>query len=545
MPDTPRNMNNAPLWLLMGAILLGGALRLADLGNRPDGLFRDEAEKGYNAWALATSGGAVDFTGGIGSGPPVQWRRLPWMINVMGGKTSAIYQYASVPIMWIGGLNVITTRLAAALAGTATVGLIGWLAWCAWGAWAGAAAALCLALSPWHINFSRWALEGIFVPFFVALALWGLLGLDRGRRWGAPLAGAALGWLFYSYAGAQPFVLAWGVCLLALYWRKIKLKDWALWLGVALFLLPVIPTVAVRLGPGGSSRLGQVAIWSESGAGPLKITGLFITNYLRHFDPRFLFISGDAQPRHNVAGSGELLAPDAILIIIGLACLVRRRMELRGALAAALLCAPLPAAITREGIPHALRAFAMVASLTLWAGLGLEAGSRYVYGKIRQSKDARPAYATAIVVIIAAGYLVYGAYNQYYHHYWLNSAGDPATQVAFEAGERIAWETLAQRRQPGQRVFVNGNIPYVPYYHAFYFRLDPQRIAREGMDPAQFFYIDPQQTPPEALDRMMMKGDWAVQGAPAAVVTLPDGRPLLPVEDRRRVSEAWVWVEQK
>lgn len=533
------------LWLLLGIVLLGGALRLADLGNRPYGLFRDEAEKGYNAWALATSGGAVDFTGGIGSGPPVTWRRMPWMINVMGGKTSVIYQYASVPAMWIGGPNVTTTRLTAAAVGTLTVGLLGWLAWSVWGAWAGTAVALVLALSPWHINFSRWAAEGIFVPFFVAATLCGLLGLERGRRWGAPLAGAALGWLFYSYSGAQPFVAAWGLCLLALYWRKIRFKDWALWIGVAMFLLPVIPTLAVRLGPGGSSRLAKVAIWSEEGSSPVKVIYVFIKNYLAHFDPKFLFITGDMQPRHNVAGRGEMLVPDAFLIIIGLACLIRRRMALRGALVAGLLCAPLPAAITREGIPHALRAFAMVAPLAMWAGLGLETGSRWAHEKIRQSKGVRPGYATAFVAMAAAGYLAYGAYSVFYQKYWQNSASDPATQVAFEAGERISWETLSRRRQEGQRVFVNGNIPYAPYYHAFYFRLDPRRVAREGLEPERVYYFDPQQSPPEALDLMMRRGDWAVQGAPAAVVTLPDGRPLLPIEDRKRVSEVWVWVEQK
>ena len=481
--------------LLAAIVLLGGLLRTADLANRPFGLFRDEAEKGYNAWSLATTGGALDFSGGLGSAPPIQWHRLPWMINVMGGQTSALYQYAAAPFVRLGGLGVATTRLPSALVGTLAVLLAGLLAWRAWGAWAGLAAALALALSPWHLNFSRWALEGIFVPFFLLLTLAGLTGLERRRRWGAPLAGAALGWLFYAYSGAQPLVLAWGACLLALYARRLPWRSPALWIGLALFLIPVIPTALVRLAPAGSARLARVAIWSAPDATPLGVATLFFKNYFAHFDPRFLFLAGDLLPRHNVAAAGELLWPDLLFIPLGLWFIFKRRLPLRGALLTLLICAPIPAAITNEGIPHALRAFAMVVPLTLWAGFGLYVLSAAMLD-FSHRLGARQLYTLGLVAMLAAGYCAAGGYYNFYRRYWTNAADDTAVQVAFEAGERLSWETVARQRQPGQRVFVNGYIPYAPYYQAFFMKSDPQTLARAGMEAGGFIYFNPEAVTP-------------------------------------------------
>ena len=63
---------------------------------------------------------------------------------------------------------------------------------------------LALALCPWHYVFSRWALQGIFVPFGMVGVLGGIAAIERERKWGFPLAGAAMGFIYYCYSGAQP-----------------------------------------------------------------------------------------------------------------------------------------------------------------------------------------------------------------------------------------------------------------------------------------------------------------------------------------------------
>jgi hypothetical protein len=532
-------------------VLLAGLMRFVGLDHCPPGLFRDEAEKGYNAWALASTGGALDFSGGVGPGPAIRWRPWPWMIDVMGGKTSAIYQYAAIPFVRAGGLNVATTRMAAAAVGTLTVALLGLLLWRAWGAWPGLTAAAWLALCPWHLVFSRWALEGIFVPCFLVLTLAGLWGIERGRRWGEPLAGAALGWLFYSYSGAQPFVIAWGICLLILYRRAIHWKAWPCWLGLALFLLPVIPTVLVRLEPGGSSRLARIAIWSanEPGITPMSIAYVFIRNYFAHLDPRFLFFSGDALPRHGVPHLGQLLLIDILLLPVGLWRTLRGhrplagRWPLAGALVAAFLCGPIPAALTHEGIPHALRSFAMVVPAAAWSGLGLVTLAEALFRWMAR-RSVPPARRRLWVGLFVAASLLVG-FNAF-KIYWQNGRTNPLLMVAFEAGERQTWETIARQRRPGQRVFINGNIPYIPYYQLFFLHLAPRRAALEGLDPQSFIYFSPEQTPPDQVAASMRPGDWMIGAvSPASLTVPPDDRPLLTPDEARRVHEAWIVVNQK
>ncbi|MCH8333983.1 hypothetical protein IIC65_08625, partial [Candidatus Sumerlaeota bacterium] len=108
-------------WVCWTFILLVAAvIRFVDLENLPAGLFRDEAEKGYNAYALATSGGAVEFPVSEGRAGPIRWRRWPAVIDVMGVKTSALYQYASVPFVRLFGLGVGSTRMAAGASSAAS-----------------------------------------------------------------------------------------------------------------------------------------------------------------------------------------------------------------------------------------------------------------------------------------------------------------------------------------------------------------------------------------------------------------------------------------
>ena len=219
----PLNMRHPPntppafLFVILAIVVLAGVLRFANLQDRPCGLFRDEAEKGYNAWSLATTGGAVDLSGIPGQNLQIKWRRLPWMIDVMGGKTSAIYQYTSVAVHLARrpqGLHNPhgcrrrrhADRCPGRMAGLLRLGRLG-------GPRRGLVAGalpLAFGLQP----LGRW--RGSLSLYSSCWPSPGVLGLARERRWGAPLLGAALGWLFYSYSGAQPIVAAWGLCLLPL-----------------------------------------------------------------------------------------------------------------------------------------------------------------------------------------------------------------------------------------------------------------------------------------------------------------------------------------
>lgn len=538
----------------MGLVLAAGAIRVTSLDGLPAGLFRDEAEKGYNAWALATTGQVIEFTGeGTITRPEaLRAHHLPFMVDVMGDRTSAIYHYAAVPFMWAAGLSVKTTRLPAAMAGTLTVLVLGGMLMGRWGPVATLATAAWLSLCPWHLVFSRWALQGIFVPLLMAVALWGLAGVERRRRWGWPLAGAALGLMFYAYSGAQPMVVAWAAGLAIIYRRRIlPMKTWVA-LGAVLFLIPVLPTLWVRLSPSGSQRLDEVALWTVPGADWPRVIWLFVKHYLSHFDPRFLFLAGDPQPRHSVPGLGQLLIVDAVLVPVGMAWAFRRKAGLRWALLAALLLGPLPAALTRDGSGHGLRSIGMLVPAVAFSGAGLAwlaEGAKAALER-RGGTQRRAAALTGLLVasILAMGLVgvarYWGAYRGPapgwigYEHYF--ARGHPAAHLAFQAGARMSWQMVAERRQPGEPVFVNATLPYAPYYQMFFLQPDPLRLLQEGLGSQGVQYFMPRGRGRAGRRARLPAGAWLIDRVDPRRVDhpSPEATPF-PEAAIRRAGEGW------
>jgi hypothetical protein len=527
VPDPPHDRPPAAGWayaVWAGLVILAAMVRMTGLEHCPEGLFRDEAEKGYNAWAIATEGGVVEFSAGPDGRAIMGWKRWPYVVDVMGVKTSALYQYAGAPFVRFTGLTVAGTRMPAALAGTLTVALIGLLLLRLWPASYALAAMAWLALCPWHYLFSRWALQGIFVPLGMVGVLAGAAGVDGDRRWGFPLAGASLGFIFYAYSGAQPFALLWAAGLAALYGRQILNRPVWFALGVTLLAVAAVPRAWIVLAGGGAARLDAVAIWTEEGASAMSVAASFTRNYLAHFNPVFLFLRGDELPRHGIPGLGQLLWIDAVLLPLGAWISFRRRMPLRGALLMAFLLGPVGAAITRVGIPHALRSLPMVLPAAVWGGIGLAAVADWVRDRVVRGgmthSGARPQHPILaplwrgrilrVLVITAAMLLagrVYGIYLQEYRR------GELA-QLAFAASERAAFEKVRAERREGENVWVSGAILYAPYFALFYNGLPPRVTATQGLEALGFTVYPPEPDTVGQVEAMMRPGDWRIDFDP-------------------------------
>jgi hypothetical protein len=511
-------------------VLLGGCLRMIGLEKCPNGFFRDEVEKGYNAWALASTGGVLHMDPQDG----LHWERTPWMVSVMGTHTSAIYQYLTVPMVAAGGLSIRSTRMTAAFVGTLTILLLACLVSRMLGVIAGVFAGAWLGFVPWHLVFSRWALQGIFVPFFMVITLFGIYGIERDRKWGLPVALGSLGLLFYSYSGAQPFVIAWAVCLFIIYRRKISWhRPWT-WVAFILFLAPVIPTLMVRLEPGGSERIQRISIWGDADSIPI-ILGRFIRNYFSHLDPRFLFLSGDSHPRHSPPNMGQLLPADLFLLPVGLVYSIRKRMIMAAPLIAALLCAAVPAALTREGIPHALRSVGMLIPCVVFSAAGF--GLIVVW--IRKSLPTpRSGVIISLVILVC---LIAGVSSVVRTLYFY--AQSPLARQAFQDGQCDAWQKIAAERKPGEPVYVRASVPYAAYYQLFFAdRRSPVSVAEEGMFADGVCIYDPEQENPVAR---MEPGTlyWHMARYPPQVLWPGDGTAMH--DAISLTGEAWVGIERQ
>lgn len=501
--------------LLCVLLLLAAALRGIGLGAAPPGLFRDEAEKGYTAYELWHTGRHTVLLTGEASRP------MPLFIDVMGDQTSAIYQYLSAPVVGVFGLSVGTTRAVAALAGTVTVLALWLLARRWWGAWPALLVAGLAAFAPQGVMFSRWAQQGVTVPLWTALGVWlawrALWSEAKERRALSIGGGLLLGLAFYSYDPARvavPAILAGLAAGLGREGLRERRRE-ALTI-LAAFLAIALPVFLFAVTQEGSHRFRRVSVFSE---GIIPGLGIAVLNYLRHLDPRFLFLFGDANPRHQLPVVGGLAGAFAIVpIFVGGACLLwqaragafaredRARLWLIGAW---VLGAPVAASLTREGIPHSLRCILLGPGVILLAA----EGARAIAAAWPQRRVAVGGLAAAAL----AAHFVFAVVG-------LTRLMKP-TQGAWQEGLLPALE-MAHAANPPGGVYLSASVPYAPYFALFVEQPDPRVLREEGLTTLRTMLLPPEVQPPQLPPRSLLVVPRGPSGdSPALLLLIEDGKP--------------------
>ena len=225
-------------WLAFALILAAGVLvrcyRFVELplGQNPDGTMA-----GVEALCLADGG-----TDQYGTSWPTYF--AAWQFSQM----STLYSYLMIPFVKLLGLSKLTLRLPMLLMSLIALPLMWDLARRIAGKAFALLALFLLALNPWHIVLSRWALEANMLPHVLLLAVY-LLMIGREKRWALYLSMAVFGLAPYAYGLAAISV----PCLLLpaaifLVGRK-KVKPLDVVVCVALFALvsaPYYVTMAIN-----------------------------------------------------------------------------------------------------------------------------------------------------------------------------------------------------------------------------------------------------------------------------------------------------------
>jgi 4-amino-4-deoxy-L-arabinose transferase-like glycosyltransferase len=303
--------------LLVGVIMLAVVVRTVGLSDNPPGFFTDEASFGYNAYTILKTGG--DEHG-------ESW---PVLFKAFGEYKLPVFIYSLVPFVAGLGLSEVAVRLGAATYGTLTVFTTYLLASALFRQRSvGLAAALFLAIMPWHIHYSRTGLGDLvsFLPFLTLGLYLFLVGVRRNKLW--PLAGVVLGLTLYTYRAAWVVLPPLFILLALLYYREL-LKGWRMALpALAIVLLFSIPIFLYFLsGSGGRSQ--QVWILNLN-LGAWDTVKTFATQYASHFSISFLFQQGDdgSVLRHYLPGYGHLYYVQLPLVVLGtLGILLKPRRE--------------------------------------------------------------------------------------------------------------------------------------------------------------------------------------------------------------------------
>ncbi|MDP3779098.1 MAG: glycosyltransferase family 39 protein [bacterium] len=247
-----------------------------------------------------------------------------------------------------------------------------------------------IATSYWHLNFSRIGFRAIMLPLLSTFALYFLLkGLRTKNIWTLAAAGIVTGLGFHTYIAFRffPFIAAIPLCAeLWNYYRNKKSTSqksphtWSMVscspCAVVLYLFVIFAT-ALPMGvyflqhpDDFVGRSGQVSIFATPS--PVKT---FIDTNVKTIG--MFFVKGDCNTRHNYACQPELVWPVAIFFAFGIFLTIRdlfKRTYERSYVPVLLLgwlaIMSLPATLTWEGIPHALRAIGMIPPVMILAGFG-------------------------------------------------------------------------------------------------------------------------------------------------------------------------------
>ena len=385
------------LALMVLCLLAAAALRFPDLTTLPPGVHYDEAANGVLAGDIGLRGDR------------------PIFISSYTGK-EVLFFYLAGGLMRAVGDSVFTLRLTAAFIGVLTVAATYWLGreMLADRRMALLAASL-LAVSFWHVLFSRLGFRVVTEPLLQALTVAALFrGLRTDRRVWFVAAGVLLGLTAYTYLAARLFPVVLLIAALPLLLERPtnskRLPQLLLTAGVALVvLLPLLGYFTAHPGTFWT-RIDQVgAAASEGltlGAAFVKSLGMF-------------FLVGDPYLRFNIPERPLFDFFWGALLVVGWLVAAIRLPKLpydwQRSAVLLLLAAPLimllPTALAvNEIVPSNLRALGMAPFVFFLPAIGLVTLLRDIERRLQGPSIAYAVQVIVPLVLIGGGALTAVAY---------------------------------------------------------------------------------------------------------------------------------------
>lgn len=324
--------------------------RLYKIADIPPSVYWDEASIGYNAYSISQTG--LD-----------EWGKfLPIHFRAFGEFKLPLYIYAVVPFVKLLGLNELSVRLPAVLFSLGVVILTYLLAIKISNSQKIALfSAFLVSISPWFFIFSRVGYEVTAGLMFYLLGVY--LFLTKKNSWYIFFSAISFIFSVYSYNSFRIIVPLTIPILLIIEFKNLKKIirfSLPLILSIVVTAFSILPIYRLYKYDSGASRFLAVS------ANPTS----FITNYLTHFDPQFLFINGDKNLRSQQSGFGQLFFYDLVLLPLGIIFVMKNKSRLALLVPLLIVISPFPAAVTKES-PHALRAILLAPLFAMLSALGI------------------------------------------------------------------------------------------------------------------------------------------------------------------------------
>lgn len=401
--------------IIVGILIVATFFRFYQLDKYPPGLYPDEAMNGSNALVANETGDYKIFY-------PENYGREGLFINIQ-----------ALSVKWFG-IDPWSLRAVSAIFGILAVLGLYLLARELFDWRIGAISSFLMAISLWHVNFSRIGFRAIMLPFILVFLFYFLWKGLKHSDWLSFFWAGVLGGLgFYTYFSYRIAPLI-AIIIFINYWMFIK-KDFhhenyehtrnRFLGGFSLFMITIF-FIALPIGvyflknPENFMQRNTQSVFVQEE--PAKELALSVVKTLGMFT-----FYGDGNQRHNLSGQPVLGWPIAILFAIGflreLYHWLRRKhghfSPVHTLLFAWFFVFLIPGFLSTEA-PHALRAIGVIPVAMIFSAKGLMWIFNATEGWESVShpwiaRDHRQFVAPILVILALLGALGFYEYNRYFN----------------------------------------------------------------------------------------------------------------------------------
>lgn len=473
-------------FLLVLILVLAFVLRFWKLDMYP-AFNADEAALGYNAYSL------------IKTGKDEHGNAWPIHFQSFNDFKPGGYVYLILPFVAVFGLNEWSVRIPNALLSVVTVYIVYLLTKEIFKENKlkdkfGLIASLLLAISPWHIHFSRGGWEVSTATFLVTLGVYTLLKFINTKEWKFLIfTFISMSFALYTYHAARIIAPLLGIVMVVIYWKDLdifkNIKKYILYSLV--FVVLCIPLVLDFTKGSVASRAAGVGLFADPGpisrieeqrtehgdfrSVPARLLhnklinyGLaFLSNWSEHYHGLFLFLSGDDIQRNKVPETGQLYLFEVVTLVLGLIFLIKELSKSSNSSKLIIfwfVVAPVAAALTFQS-PHALRAHNMVIPSVIISALGL-------VNLVEWLKTKNLKWVTTFVWLI-----VVWSFARYEHMYWIHMSKEYPFSSQYGVKELVSF--INEDKNKDRQIVVTDRYdqPYILYL--FYSKYDPKKFQEE------------------------------------------------------------------
>jgi 4-amino-4-deoxy-L-arabinose transferase-like glycosyltransferase len=489
-------MNKETLLIVL-IFIFGLVLRLIFLAHIPPELNRDELSLGYNAYSVLATGRDEHSRG--------PW---PLVFRSFGDYKLPGYIYLLIPLIKVFGLNALTIRMPSAIFGSLTILVFYFLIKEIFPKKSKLAVlcSLLLAISPFHLHYSRQAYEAMVALFLnLNATLFFLKARNNKKFLVVSLLSFILAVFIYNTPlFIFPFVVVWTIFIYKdKFFKTSQQKTFSLSFIVALaiFISIYVPLLKEsNLGKTNTTIFNQVKTvelinhsihYLNNRKIPISLARVFYNkpcyaflefakNYLAAFSPKFIFLTSDNNSWHSLGylNLGNILIVFLPFVFMGFINAIqnikqREKLWILGCF----LISPLINGATVDS-PILNRLLDFHVWLILFAGVGLELFWHW-QPRLYALKNKLTASLLAFFVVY---YLI--------TYFLIFPQSLPSLWIA---GIKEVSQIVKQEEQQYDAIFLDSNVEVGYIYFAFYLPFNPQDFQQEaqwefsGFDKVQSF----------------------------------------------------------